>query len=74
MAIKTLVLQEMFAQGIIFIGSHNISSAHSDKDLNKLLFAYDNIFPLVKKAIENNTIMDYLRVRPITPLFQVRNK
>lgn len=74
MAIKTLLLQEMFAQGIIFIGSHNISSAHSDKDLRKLLFAYDNIFPLVKNAIEDNTIMDYLRVRPITPLFQVRNK
>jgi glutamate-1-semialdehyde 2,1-aminomutase len=74
MSIKTLMLQELFARGIIFIGTHNLSAAHSEEDLKQLILAYDIIFPMVREAVESNTINDYLRVEPITPLFQVRNK
>ena len=42
--LKTLFLQEVFARGILTLGSHNISYAHSDADSSKLLGVYNEVF------------------------------
>ena len=39
--IKTLFLQEMFARGILTIGTHNVSFAHTAKDVSTVITAYD---------------------------------
>ena len=38
---KTLILQELFARGILFVGTHNLSYAHNEKDIDRLLATYD---------------------------------
>lgn len=70
--IKTLWMQEILERGIISVGTHNISYAHTDADVDKLLAAYDEIFPLLKTAVEERAIRQYLRCEPLVPLFRVR--
>ncbi|MFV2015781.1 MAG: aminotransferase class III-fold pyridoxal phosphate-dependent enzyme, partial [Candidatus Heimdallarchaeota archaeon] len=70
--IKTLFLQEVFKRGILTIGTHNISCAHSDEDVNTLLDTYNEIFPILKDAVVNNTILNQITTIPLEPLFKVR--
>ena len=70
--IKTLYLQEMFRRGIITIGSHNMSYAHTDEDIVSLLQAYDEVIPLLKSAIDENKLLECLKTDPLQPLFKVR--
>lgn len=70
--IKTLFLQEMFARGILTFGTHNMSYSHSDGDLNKLLAAYNEVFPIIKDAVDNRKMKEYLRCKTLEPLFKVR--
>jgi len=70
--IKTLFLQEIFARGYLTLGTHNISHAHSDADVDGLLAAYDEIFPLLKGAVEGRKLAQLLRCKPIEPLFKLR--
>jgi glutamate-1-semialdehyde 2,1-aminomutase len=70
--IKTLFLQEMFARGILTFGTHNMSYAHSDEDIELTLKCYDAILPLLKDAFDNDAFEQYLRCEPLEPLFKVR--
>lgn len=70
--IKTLYLQEMFARGILALGTHNMSFAHGDADVARLLAAYDEVLPLLKEAVDGQRLHELLRCRPLEPLFRVR--
>ena len=70
--LKTLVLQEVFARGILMIGTHNLSYAHSDADIDRLLAVYDEVFPLLRRAVDRRELPALLRCAPLEPLFKVR--
>ena len=70
--IKTLFLQEMFARGILIIGTHNMSYSHTDADLDKLLNAYDEVIPMLVEGVRNKKLESMLRCQPLEPLFKVR--
>lgn len=70
--IKTLFLQEMFARGILTLGTHNLNYAHSDTDIERLMAAYKEVFALLADAIHNKALKQYLRCEPLQPLFKVR--
>ena len=70
--IKTLFLQEMFARGILTIGSHNMSYSHSDIDLDKLFAAYSEVIPMLVDAVRNRKLEAMLRCESLQPLFKVR--
>jgi glutamate-1-semialdehyde 2,1-aminomutase len=70
--IKTLLLQEIFARGILMIGTHNMSYAHTDADVEKLLAVYDEVFPLLRAAVDERNLEKRLRCQPLKPLFRVR--
>ena len=70
--IKTLFLQEMFARGILTIGSHNMSYSHSDTDLEKLFRAYDEVIPMLVEGVRQNKLESMLHCQPLQPLFKVR--
>lgn len=70
--IKTLFLQEMFARGILTLASHNLNYAHSEEDIVQLLGAYDEVFPLLRDAVDNAALDKYLRCKPLEPLFKIR--
>jgi glutamate-1-semialdehyde 2,1-aminomutase len=70
--IKTLLEQEMFANGIFMIGTHNVSFSHTDEDVVKLLNSYRIFFKKIQEAIEKGSMKDVLLCAPLKPLFTLR--
>jgi len=70
--IKTLWLQEVLQRGILSLGTHNLSLAHTDADVDRLLQVYDEVFPLLRDAVRNRAVRQYLKCDPLQPLFRLR--
>lgn len=70
--LKTLFMQEMFERGILTLGSHNLSFAHSKESLEYLIKVYEDVLPKIMDADQNNTVDSLLKCQPLVPLFQVR--
>jgi glutamate-1-semialdehyde 2,1-aminomutase len=70
--IKTLFMQEMFANGIYILGTHNISFAHSKEDIDTLLEAYRKFFAKLRIAIDQKSMSGLLHAEPLKPLFKIR--
>ncbi|MBT5497448.1 MAG: aminotransferase class III-fold pyridoxal phosphate-dependent enzyme [Alphaproteobacteria bacterium] len=70
--VRTLFLQEIFARGVLSLGSHNMSFAHSNDDIVQLLDTYNDVFPVLRDAIAGGTLEAQLRCDTLQPLFKVR--
>jgi glutamate-1-semialdehyde 2,1-aminomutase len=70
--LKTLFLQEVFAKGILTLGTHNMSYAHSDDDISQLLKVYDEVLPILRDVVDNRKMKEYLHCKPLEPLFRIR--
>jgi glutamate-1-semialdehyde 2,1-aminomutase len=70
--IKTLFLQEMLARGVMTLGTHNMSYAHDEADVAKLLSAYREVMPILADAVRNRALKQLLKCEPLQPLFKVR--
>lgn len=70
--IKTLWMQEMHEHGILSVGTHNVSFAHSDADIDALLKAYGEVLPMIGEVLQQGRLMQVLRCEPLVPLFKVR--
>jgi glutamate-1-semialdehyde 2,1-aminomutase len=70
--IKTLLFQELFERGILGIGTHCMSYAHSDQDVDRLLTVYDEVFPVLRAGALEGQMGALLRCKPLEPLFKVR--
>jgi glutamate-1-semialdehyde 2,1-aminomutase len=70
--IKSLWLQMMFERGILTIGTHNISYAHSQSDIDRLLDVYDEVLPLLVAAVRDRRVAQLLRGPVLKPVFKVR--
>jgi glutamate-1-semialdehyde 2,1-aminomutase len=57
---------------VLSVGTHNLSYAHSAEDIDGLLNVYDEVFPILRTAVEERRIRQYLRCEPLVPLFRVR--
>jgi glutamate-1-semialdehyde 2,1-aminomutase len=70
--IKSLWMQMMFERGMLTIGTHNISYAHSQDDIDRLLSVYDEVLPLLVAAIRDRRVAQLLRGPVLKPVFKVR--
>ena len=70
--IKTLFMQEVQARGILSLGTHLVTYAHSADDVARLMRVYDEVFPILREAVEEGAMKQYLRCTPLQPLFRVR--
>ena len=70
--IKTLLMQELHQHGILSIGTHNLSYAHSEADIQALLNAYDSAFGVIAAALQRGSTRSALRCEPLKPLFRLR--
>jgi glutamate-1-semialdehyde 2,1-aminomutase len=70
--IKTLFMQEVLARGVLTLGTHNVSYAHSEGDVARLMTVYDEVFPILREAVVDGAMKQYLRCKPLEPLFRVR--
>lgn len=67
---KSLVQQEMIKRGILWGGFHNMSFSHSDEDIDYTLKAYEDVLPILKKAVEEKNVKSYLKGEPVEPVFR----
>jgi len=70
--IKTLFMQEVLARGVLAFGTHNMSYAHGDAEVTRLLAVYDEVFPLLREGVDDGKLESLLRCKPLEPLFKVR--
>lgn len=70
--IKTLLMQEQHQRGILCLGAHNLSYAHSDGDIQQLLGMYREVLPMIGQALDSGNLRQHLRCDPLVPLFKVR--
>jgi glutamate-1-semialdehyde aminotransferase len=71
-AIKTLLLQELFGRGVLCLGSHNLSAAHTENDIDTLVGVYAEVLPGIAQAVREGSVRDKLQVEPLEPVFRVR--
>lgn len=70
--IKTLWMQEMHQRGVLSVGTHNVSFAHSHSDIDALLKAYREVLPYIGDVLSKGQLFSVLRCNPLVPLFKVR--
>ncbi len=70
--IKTYFMQECFKEGILVLGAHNVTTAHSRNIIERIGHKYSQIFFRLSQSLENNALKSRLEVAPLQPLFKVR--
>lgn len=70
--VKTLLMQEQHQRGVLCLGGHNLSHAHSDADIDRTLALYREVLPMVGDVASRGVLHEQLRCDPLVPLFKVR--
>jgi glutamate-1-semialdehyde 2,1-aminomutase len=68
--VKSLLQQELFRQGILWGGSHNMCYTHTDADVASTIEAYKAALPLVHEAVSTGSVARHLRGIPVDPVFR----
>ncbi len=71
-AIKTLLLREMIAAGVLINASHNLCFAHTPADIARVLAAYEHALGVLREALDRGDIDRRLGNQVIRPVFAVR--
>jgi glutamate-1-semialdehyde aminotransferase len=67
---KTLVQQEMIKRGVLWGGGHNLCYTHSDSDIEHTLKCYEDVLPVLKKAVDEGDVKKYLKGKVLEPVFR----
>jgi glutamate-1-semialdehyde 2,1-aminomutase len=70
--IKTFFMQEMFARGILLLGTHNVSAAIGEKQISKIVLAYGETLESLANGLKNHNLFEQLAAMPLDPLFKIR--
>jgi glutamate-1-semialdehyde 2,1-aminomutase len=71
-AIKTMLIYELAARGVLGLGSHNVSYAHTAADLRQAAIGYAGALGVIREALADGRIEGRMRVPPLEPVFRVR--
>jgi len=70
--VKTLFIQEMAQQGVLILGTHNLSYAHDENCIERVVTAYKHVLPLLADAIESSKVKQLIKGRSIPAYANVR--
>ncbi|MCA9957794.1 MAG: aminotransferase class III-fold pyridoxal phosphate-dependent enzyme [Anaerolineales bacterium] len=68
--LKSLMQQELIRRGILWSGFHNVTFAHTTRDVDYTLMAYRDVLGILKQALKNGRIAEQLRGIPVQPVFR----
>lgn len=71
-AIKTLLVKELLAGGVLIGASHNVTFAHTPSDVNQILDAYQAALAVVAAELATGRLEDRLPCPVVEPVFAVR--
>lgn len=69
---KTLFMQEMFFQGVLILGSHNVTLAHDSESIQMVAKSYAKALEKLQLVESAQSYSENLFVDPLKPLFKVR--
>ena len=69
---KTLFMQEMFYQGVLILGSHNVTLAHDSEAIQIVAKSYSKALEKLQHVESAQNYNENLFVEPLKPLFKVR--
>ena len=64
--IKSFIQQECVKRGVLFVGYHHTSFAHTREDIEFTLNVYDEVFSLLSKVLEDKSLKDKLEGKTIS--------
>lgn len=67
---KTYFQQECAKRGVLFVGYHLASLAHTKEDIDLTLQVYDEVMASFRKAMHNNQLRHSLRGSVVTQIFK----
>jgi glutamate-1-semialdehyde aminotransferase len=67
---KSFVQQELIKRGILWSGFHNLCFSHTDEDVFYTLSVYREVLPMLKEAVERDSVAQQLRGEPVQPVFR----
>jgi glutamate-1-semialdehyde 2,1-aminomutase len=70
--IKTFFMQEIFKNGVLVFGTHNISLGIKQRDIRIIIKAYDKALSAILNGLKSNNLGKLLEVPQLEPLFKVR--
>lgn len=70
--LKSFWMQEIIERGFLSLGSHNLNLSHSEDDIDAILTAYKDIFPLLAEVENNKNLHEVFRGEYLQPVFKVR--
>lgn len=68
--LKSLVQQELIKRGILWSGFHNVTFAHTTRDVDYTLEAYRDVLTMLRAALKNGRVAEQLRGLPVQPVFR----
>jgi len=70
--IKTFFLQLAFERGLLVLGTHNVTLAHTKRIQEKIIEIYSDCFSIIQRAIQNKSLRIQLKAKPLEPVFKIR--
>ncbi len=67
---KSLVQQEMIKRGVLWGGCHNMCFTHTDSDIEHTLKCYEEVLPILKKAVDEKNVKKYMKGESLEPVFR----
>jgi glutamate-1-semialdehyde aminotransferase len=68
--LKSFIQQELGRKGILWGGSHNLSFAHTEKEIDYTLQAYEEVFTLLKKQLATGNLRAGIKGELVAPVFR----
>lgn len=70
--IKSWLIQELCKRGVLFIGTHNLSYAHSFENIDQLIMHYQELFTQLNDLDKQGNLAAHLDGKQIENVFKVR--
>jgi glutamate-1-semialdehyde aminotransferase len=64
--IKSFIQQECAKRGVLFVGYHHTSFAHTKEDIEYTLKVYDEVLSLLSKALKDKSLKNKIEGKAIS--------
>lgn len=70
--VKSFFLQECYREGLLIIGSNNVSLSFGNRVMKRVAEKLGNVLSKLRGAIDSNTLREKLEFEPLQPLMKIR--
>lgn len=67
---KSVLQQELVRRGVLFSGFFNLSWAHTEMEIERVLHAFEGALPVLAEAVDRKDLASALHGEPVQPVFR----